>query len=120
MRNHLPELKANTPVRSGALRSSARLSVVNFYNTGDSRAYLEWHFARNRKRPILPQGLMFEYGNDLRPYNFPIAARPVLAPIFDKNVERWATRFGSFIGVELERTTRRLAKKRAAGKLRVT
>ena len=111
------EVKAATPVRTGALRGSTKLAI----STGKSRseyvaeATVGWRFPRGKGgTPRVPQGRSIEFGN-VRGQQ----GRKVILGVFDANTNRMNQQLSRNLAQAFVAAVRKYARQRGRGTLKV-
>lgn len=113
------DIASNTPVDTGALAESVRITVrmPGRRQRGphiDSRRHVlvgevGWRWSRGNS--LLGRALALEFGNRR------VAAQPVLRPAFDRHSRTIANTFAEEFARSIERTATRLGRRAAAGTL---
>ena len=121
LRPILARIEVNTPVDTGALRESARITIrqpnrrrdrgphTNF-NRNILVGLVGWQWSSGRN--LWNRGLAIEFGNRTTP------AQPVLRPTLDSLGQAVADNFAEDAARAIERTARRLGNRQRAGRLR--
>ena len=109
----LADVRQSTPVQTGALRKTARLSVIAG-KRGKPIAYgvVGWSFRRDATAR-LQQGLAVEFGNRHT------TGQAILEGVFRRHQRQMLADFERELPLEITKTLHKLTAKKAGGKLRI-